>query len=141
MFLKCTNLFTYLHKWSTYKHLNKICLLIFYHNCHKILIFWLWTMFSITLEILYPERSGGGTVPPVHPLEPDAGSNILILHIYSGFLFLINWHLAMSQFVHFMIISEILSCTLILFTIFYFPGFHLKFEAVLLKLLIIFCQF
>ena len=46
-------------------------------------------MFSITLEILYPERSGGGDgtpcAPPRSPLEPDAGSNILILHIYSGF--------------------------------------------------------
>ena len=71
---------------------------------------------------------GGGT--PVHPgldmhtlappLEPEAGSNILNLHIYSDFFSIfISWHLTMSQFVHFIIISQIISCTLILFTIFF----------------------
>ena len=62
---------------------------------------------------------GGGT--HMHPLEPEVGSNILDLHIYSDFFF--SYQLTMYQFVHFMIISQILSCTLILFAIIFLRGF------------------
>ena len=75
-------------------------------------------------------RSVGGAEPlcplDMHPLgpplEPEAGSNLSnskLTYIFRFFTFLINRQ-CMSQFVQFMIISQILSCTLILFTIFFF---------------------
>ena len=38
-------------------------------------------------------------------------------------IFYFSYQSTMSQFVHFMIMSQILSCTLILFTIFFSRGF------------------
>ena len=70
-------------------------------------------------------RSAGGTGTPVTPLdsldmhhpgpplEPEAGSNLLNSKLgYTFRFFYFSYQSTMSQFVHFMIFSQILSCTL-----------------------------
>ena len=57
-------------------------------------------------------------VPP--PLEPEVGSNLLNLHIYSDFLlFLLIENVTICLFYD---IYQILSCTIILITIFFSLG-------------------
>ena len=78
-------------------------------------------------------RVVGGAVPlcpPRHaplgaPLEPEAGSNLFNSKLTYIQIFYFSYQSTVSQFVHFMIISQILSCTLILFT-FFFRGVSFK---------------
>ena len=90
------------------------------------------TFFRVNHQKSYMKRLWGGGIhtirgvargsgTPVPPLEIETGTNLLNLNIYSDFLLFLS--IDKVTICPFYEISQILSCTLILFTIFFSRGF------------------
>ena len=77
----------------------------------------------VVIPVLYRRVVEGGRYPcapqTCTPLELQAGFNTLNSKLAYIFRFFLFYQSTLLQFVHFMIISQIPSCTLILFTIFF----------------------
>jgi len=97
---------------------------------------WVWIIKCLQAPVEGP----GGAVPlcPDHwhaPPEPEAGSNLLnslqYLHIFSVFTFLIN------RRCHNLSILWLFLKFFLIFTIFFFAGFHLKWLVIMVRWLIV----